>query len=55
MVWKYLFLWQLDQPASGDTGGLSFPKAIQHTFAGFLFVIARNEIYGTRRTYECYS
>lgn len=34
MVWKYLFLWQLDQPASGDTGGLFFPKAIQHTFVG---------------------
>jgi hypothetical protein len=34
LVWKYLFLWQLDQPASGDTGGLFFPKAIQHTFVG---------------------
>jgi calcium permeable stress-gated cation channel len=34
MVWKYLFLWQLDQPASGDTGGLFFPKAIQHVFVG---------------------
>lgn len=34
MMWKYLFLWQLDQPASGDTGGLFFPKAIQHTFVG---------------------
>ncbi|CCA74265.1 related to RSN1-Overexpression rescues sro7/sop1 in NaCl [Serendipita indica DSM 11827] len=33
-VWKYLFLWQLDQPASGDTGGLFFPKAIQHMFVG---------------------
>ena len=33
-VWKYLFLWQLDQPASGDTGGLFFPKAIQHIFVG---------------------
>lgn len=34
LVWKYLFLWQLDQPASGDTGGLFFPKAIQHMFVG---------------------
>ncbi|KZS96318.1 DUF221-domain-containing protein [Sistotremastrum niveocremeum HHB9708] len=34
MMWKYLFLWQLDQPASGDTGGLFLPKAIQHTFVG---------------------
>jgi len=34
MMWKYLFLWQLDQPASGDTGGLFFPKAIQHTLVG---------------------
>ena len=33
-AWKYLFLWQLDQPASGDTGGLFFPKAIQHIFVG---------------------
>jgi len=33
-VWKYLFLWQFDQPASGDTGGLFFPKAIQHIFVG---------------------
>ena len=33
-VWKYLMLWQLDQPASGDTGGLFFPKAIQHIFVG---------------------
>jgi len=33
-VWKYLFLWQLDQPAAGDTGGLFFPKAMTHTFVG---------------------
>jgi len=51
-VWKYLFLWQLDQPASGDTGGLFFPKAIQHTFVGLyvqqvclaaLFILARDQ------------
>jgi len=33
-VWKYLFLWQLDQAPSGDTGGLYFPLAIQHVFVG---------------------
>ncbi|KAB5589777.1 hypothetical protein CTheo_6774 [Ceratobasidium theobromae] len=33
-VWKYLFLWQLGQPAAGDTGGLFFPKAMQHIFVG---------------------
>lgn len=52
MMWKYLFLYQLDQPASGDTGGLFFPKAIQHTFVGVyiqqiclasLFFLARDE------------
>lgn len=52
MMWKYLFLYQLDQPVSGDTGGLFFPKAIQHTFVGVyiqqiclaaLFFLARNE------------
>jgi hypothetical protein len=51
-VWKYLFLWQLDQPASGDTGGLFFPKAIQHVFVGLyvqqvclaaLFILARDQ------------
>jgi hypothetical protein len=34
LCWKYLFLWQLDQPASGETGGLFYPKAIQHIFVG---------------------
>jgi hypothetical protein len=33
-LYKYLFLYQLDQPASGDTGGLFFPKAITHVFVG---------------------
>lgn len=33
-LWKYLFLWQLDQPASSETGGLFFPKALQHIFVG---------------------
>src|ERR1700761_1686866 len=34
MMWKYIFLYQLDQPQSGNTGGLFFPKAIQHTMVG---------------------
>ena len=33
-VWKYLFLWQFGQPEAGDTGGLFFPKAMQHIFVG---------------------
>ncbi|KAH8113941.1 DUF221-domain-containing protein [Phellopilus nigrolimitatus] len=50
-MWKYLFLYQLGQPAEGDTGGLFFPKAIQHVFVGLyiqqiclcaLFFLARN-------------
>ncbi|KAG8910948.1 hypothetical protein FRC00_007273 [Tulasnella sp. 408] len=51
-LWTYLFLYVLDQPASGDTGGLFFPKAIQHIFVGLyvqqiclaaLFFLARNQ------------
>jgi hypothetical protein len=30
MLNKYLFLWCMQQPSSQDTGGLFFPKAIQH-------------------------
>ncbi|KAG8796225.1 hypothetical protein FRC12_002604 [Ceratobasidium sp. 428] len=34
-VWKYLFLWQTGQPEAGHyTGGLCFPKAMQHVFVG---------------------
>ncbi|KAG8731630.1 hypothetical protein FRC11_003222 [Ceratobasidium sp. 423] len=33
-VWKYLFLWQFGQPPAGDTGGMFFPKAMQHIFVG---------------------
>lgn len=52
MLYKYQFLWQLDQPRSSDTGGLFFPKAIQHIFVGLylqqiclaaLFFLAQNE------------
>jgi hypothetical protein len=34
MLYKYLFLWVLEQPMSSDTGGLFFPKAINHIFVG---------------------
>ncbi|KAG6840700.1 hypothetical protein C0991_005003 [Blastosporella zonata] len=52
MLYKYLFLWQYGQPSTSDTGGLFFPKAIQHIFVGLyvqqvclaaLFFLARNE------------
>ncbi|TFK73459.1 DUF221-domain-containing protein [Pluteus cervinus] len=33
-LYKYLFLWQYQQTPDSDTGGLFFPKAIQHVFAG---------------------
>jgi hypothetical protein len=34
LLYKYLFLYQHTQPPSADTGGLFFPKAIQHVFVG---------------------
>ncbi|KAI0289410.1 hypothetical protein B0F90DRAFT_1812537 [Multifurca ochricompacta] len=34
LLYKYLFTWVNDQPSSSDTGGLFFPKAIQHVFVG---------------------
>lgn len=52
MLWKYLFLWQLEQPRSSDSGGLFFPKALQHVFVGLylqqiclgaLFFLAQNQ------------
>lgn len=51
MLYKYLFLWQLQQPRASDAGGLFFPKAIQHVFVGLyiqqiclaaLFFLAQN-------------
>ncbi|KAI0366794.1 DUF221-domain-containing protein [Pilatotrama ljubarskyi] len=33
-MYKYLFLWQLDGQKTGETGGLFFPRAIQHLFVG---------------------
>lgn len=49
---KYLFVWVLDQPAWAETGGLFFPKAVDHVFVGLyleqiclaaLFFLARDE------------
>ncbi|KAF9067098.1 hypothetical protein BDP27DRAFT_1329517 [Rhodocollybia butyracea] len=51
MLYKYLFLWQYQQDLSADTGGLFFPKAVQHIFVGLyvqqiclagLFFLAQN-------------
>ena len=51
-LWKFQFLWQVDGTAGGETGGLFFPKAIQHIFVGLyiqqiclaaLFFLARDE------------
>jgi calcium permeable stress-gated cation channel len=52
LLYKYLFTWVNDQPRSSDTGGLFFPKAIQHMFVGLyiqqlclcaLFFLARDD------------
>ena len=52
LLYKYLFTWVNDQPHSSDTGGLFFPRAIQHIFVGLyvqqlclcaLFFLAQNE------------
>ncbi|CAK5261869.1 unnamed protein product [Mycena citricolor] len=51
-LYKYLFLYQFEQPPSSDTGGLFFPKAISHIFVGLyieelclagLFFLARDD------------
>ncbi|KAJ7892754.1 hypothetical protein B0H14DRAFT_2685503, partial [Mycena olivaceomarginata] len=51
-LYKYLFLWQFEQPPSSDTGGLFFPKAITHILVGLyiqqvcmagLFFLARDQ------------
>lgn len=50
-AWKYAFTWQLDQSPASETGGLFFPKAVQHIFVGMyvqqvclaaLFFLARD-------------
>jgi calcium permeable stress-gated cation channel len=49
---KYHFIWVNDQPSTSDTGGLFFPKALQHVFVGLyiqqiclcaLFFLAQDE------------
>lgn len=51
-LYKYLFLYAYQQPSTTDTGGLFYPKAIQHVFVGLyvqqvclcgLFFLARND------------
>lgn len=51
-LWKYQFLWVLDSNPASETGGLYFPKAIQHIFVGMyiqqiclaaLFFLARDQ------------
>ncbi|KAI5996352.1 hypothetical protein EDD15DRAFT_517309 [Pisolithus albus] len=51
LLYKYLFLYQYTQPPELDTGGLFFPRAIQHVFVGMyvqqiclcaLFFLAQN-------------
>ncbi|KAH9478520.1 hypothetical protein JR316_0008975 [Psilocybe cubensis] len=51
-LYKYLFLYAYQQPTTTDTGGLFYPKALQHIFVGLyveqiclcaLFFLAQNE------------
>jgi hypothetical protein len=42
MLYKYLFLWVYEEDATNDTGGLFYPKALQHIFVG-LYI---NEVSG---------
>jgi hypothetical protein len=42
MLYKYLFLWDYEMERSSDTGGLFYPKAMQHVFVG-LYI---NEVRG---------
>ena len=52
MLYKYLFLYAYQQPTTSDTGGLFYPKAMQHIFVGLyvqqiclcaLFFLAQDE------------
>jgi len=52
LLYKYLFTWVNDQPRSSETGGLFFPKAMNHIFVGLyvqqlclcaLFFLAQND------------
>ncbi|PPQ71906.1 hypothetical protein CVT26_007201 [Gymnopilus dilepis] len=52
MLYKYLFLYVYQQPSTTDTGGLFYPKALQHIFVGLyvqqvclcvLFFLAKDE------------
>ena len=41
-LYKYLFLWVYEEDPTNDTGGLFYPKALQHVFVG-LYI---NEVSG---------
>lgn len=50
-MYKYLFIWQIGGEKAGETGGMFFPRAIQHIFVGLylqqislatLFFLAQN-------------
>lgn len=50
-MYKYLFIWQIGGEKAGETGGMFFPRAIQHVFVGLylqqislgtLFFLAQN-------------
>jgi calcium permeable stress-gated cation channel len=52
LLYKYLFTWVNDQPHTSETGGLFFPKAMNHIFVGLyvqqlclcaLFFLAQND------------
>lgn len=40
-VYKYLFLWVYDQPASMETGGLFYRSALTHIFVGLCMFYIR--------------
>lgn len=53
-MYKYLFVYALEQPKESETGGLFFPRAISHIFVGMyiqqiclatLFFLARDSEY----------
>ncbi len=50
-MYKYVFIWQIGGEKAGETGGMFFPRAIQHVFVGLylqqislaaLFFLAQN-------------
>jgi hypothetical protein len=61
LLYKYLFTWVNDQPSSSQTGGLFFPKAMNHIFVGLyveqlclcaLFFLAQNDKHHPSAVFE---